>query len=140
MAWQSGRFEALLSTYKYRNDVVLTGYVDLETLVGLTGSAYALVYPSFYEGFGVPVLESMQAGVPVITSSDTSMEEIAGSAALYADPKDPASIAEQMNRLYIDEALRRRQIEAGKPVAARFQWSATAERVWDCMLKAAHSN
>lgn len=140
MAWHSGRFEELLSTYKYRSDVVLTGYVDLSTLVGLTGSAYALVYPSFYEGFGVPVLEAMQAGVPVITSAGTSMEEIAGEAALYADPHDPASIADQMNRLYIDEALRRRQIEAGMPVAARFHWEATADRVWNAVLKAARSN
>ena len=137
MAWRSGRFEALLSTYKYRSDVVLTGYVDLPTLVGLTGAAYALVYPSFYEGFGVPVLEAMQAGVPVITSTGTSMQEIAGEAALYADPQDPASIAAQMNRVYIDEALRGRLIEAGKPVAERFQWAATADRLWSCLQQAA---
>lgn len=140
LAWHSGQFETLLSTYKYRADVILTGYVELTTLVALTGSAYALVYPSYYEGFGVPVLEAMQAGVPVITSAGTSMEEIAGAAALYADPGDPASIAEQMNRLYIDEALRRRLIEAGGAVAAHFHWEKTAERVWDCLCKAAHSN
>jgi glycosyltransferase involved in cell wall biosynthesis len=120
MAWRSGNFEALLSTYKYRNEVVLAGYVELETLVQLTGSAYALVYPSFY-GFGVPVLEAMQSDVPVVTSADTSMQEIAGEAALYADPADPASLAEQLNRIYIDEALRRRLMVAGREVAACYR-------------------
>ena len=137
MAWHTGDFEKLLSTYKYRSDVVLTGYVDLDTLTSLTAAAYALVYPSFYEGFGVPVLEAMQSDVPVITSRNTSMQEIAGDAALYADPNDPASIAEQLNRLYIDESLRRRLIESGRIVAARYTWEQTAQRVWAAMMAAA---
>lgn len=137
MAWRSGKFEQLLSTYKYRNDVVLAGYVTLGTLVQLTGAAYALVYPSLYEGFGVPVLEAMQSDVPVITSSGTSMQEIAGEAALYADPADPASLAEQLNRIYIDEAMRRRLIEQGSRVVGRYTWEDTAERLWSSICKAA---
>lgn len=137
MAWRSGKFEELLSSYKYRNDVVLAGYVELDTLVQLTGAAYAMVYPSFYEGFGVPVLEAMQSDVPVITSAGTSMQEIAGEAALYADPTDPAALAEQLSRLYIDEALRQRLVEQGRLVATRFQWTNTAERLWESMCKAA---
>ena len=140
MAWHSGDFEALLSTYKYRSDVVLTGYVELEVLVKLTAAAYALVYPSFYEGFGVPVLEAMCSDVPVITSQLTSMQEIAGEAALYADPADPASIAEQMNRVYIDESLRRQLVENGREVAKRFSWEQTAERVWDSMMAATRTD
>jgi glycosyltransferase involved in cell wall biosynthesis len=137
IAWQTGDFEKLLSTYKYRSDVILTGYVDLSVLTQLTASAYALVYPSLYEGFGVPVLEAMQSDVPVITSAGTSMQEIAGESALYADPRDPASLAEQLNRLYVDESLRRRLIEAGRSVVARFHWDDTADRVWSAMLAAA---
>ena len=137
MAWHSGDFESLLATYKYRSDVVLTGYVDLEVLVGLTASAYALVYPSFYEGFGVPVLEAMCSDVPVITSVGTSMQEIAGEAALYADPKEPAALADQMSRLYIDESLRRRLVEKGRSVAESFSWDRTAQGVWGSMLAAA---
>lgn len=137
MAWHTDDFEKLLSTYKYRSDVVLTGYVDLDTLAQLTASAYAMVYPSFYEGFGVPVLEAMQSDVPVITSVNTSMQEIAGTAALYADPHDPASIAEQLNRLYIDESLRRRLVESGRTIAARFTWDQTAHLIWQTMMAAA---
>lgn len=137
IAWQSQAFEKLLSTYKYRNDVVLTGYVDADTLAGLTAAAYAMVYPSFYEGFGVPVLEAMQSDVPVITSAGTSMQEIAGEAALYADPQEPTSIAEQLNRIYIDESLRKRMIEAGRVVARRFSWDDTAQRLWMSILAAA---
>lgn len=137
LAWQSGDFEKLLSTYKYRSDVILTGYVDLDTLAALTASAYALVYPSFYEGFGVPVLEAMRSEVPVITSANTSMQEIAGSAALYADPSDPASIAEQMNRVYVDESLRRRLIEAGRTRWPQFDWEGTAQRLWATLQAAA---
>ncbi len=137
VAWRSGKFEQLLSTYKYRSDVVLTDYVPLDSLVQLTGAAYALVYPSLYEGFGVPVLEAMQSDVPVITSAATSMQEIAGEAALYADPTDPAALAEQLNRIYIDEGLRRRLIEQGRSVMQRFTWENTADRLWSSMCKAA---
>ena len=77
-----------MKTYKYKDDVVLTGYIDEKELAKLTASAYALVYPSFFEGFGVPVLEGMNCNVPVLTSKGTSMEEIGGDAALYFDPND----------------------------------------------------
>lgn len=137
MAWHTGDFMKVLSTYKYRSDVVLTGYLPLEELTGLTASAYALVYPSFYEGFGVPVLEAMQSDVPVITSEGTSMQEVAGEAALYADPADPRALAEQLNRLYVDESLRRRLIEWGRIAAGRFDWDRTADRIWLSMLAAA---
>ncbi len=137
MAWHSGDFQKLLSTYKYRSDVVLTGYLPLAELTGLTASAYAMIYPSFYEGFGVPVLEAMQSDVPVITSAGTSMQEVAGEAALYADPRDPASLAEQMNRLYVDESLRRRLIDAGRERAGQFSWEKSAALLWSTLLAAA---
>lgn len=137
MAWHTGDFVRLLSTYKYRSDVVLTGYLPVEELVGLTASAYALAYPSFYEGFGVPVLEAMQSDVPVITSLGTSMQEIAGSAALYADPANPTALAEQLNRLYVDESLRCRLIELGREVSARYSWEKTAQCLWSSMMAAA---
>ena len=137
MAWHTGDFVKLLSTYKYRSDVVLTGYLPVEELVGLTASAYAMVYPSFYEGFGVPVLEAMRSDVPVITSLGTSMQEVAGQAALYADPANPTELAEQLTRLYADESLRRRLIEWGREVSARYSWEKTAERLWSSMMAAA---
>ncbi|HYH56610.1 MAG TPA: glycosyltransferase family 1 protein, partial [Anseongella sp.] len=106
--WKNDGFLELLKTYKYRSDVVLTGYLEEAVLANLVRSAYALVYPSFFEGFGVPVLEAMKCGIPALTSSGTSMQEIAGEAGLYFDPSDPADMADKMMLIYKDENLRER--------------------------------
>jgi glycosyltransferase involved in cell wall biosynthesis len=136
LAWKYRRFVEDLKSYKYRDDVVLTGYVEEPSLANLIGAAYAMVYPSLHEGFGVPVLEAMGSGIPVITSSDSSMEEIAGDAALYANATDPNSIAEAMIRIYKDEALGKQLIEKGNERVKQFSWDQTAELLWQTMLKA----
>lgn len=107
LAWKYESFTESLKSYKYRDDVLLTGYMSEEELVKLIGSAYGLVYPSLLEGFGVPVLEAMQCNVPVITSAASSMQEIAGEAALYAAPDDHTDIADKMMLLYKDEKKER---------------------------------
>jgi glycosyltransferase involved in cell wall biosynthesis len=140
LAWKNDEFLALMKTYKYRNDVVLTGYVPEEQLVRLIGSAYALVYPSLFEGFGVPVLEAMKCGVPPLTSAGTAMEEIGGEAALYFDPHDPADIAEKLMLIYKDENLRSQIIGKGREQAARYSWDRTAELMWEAMMKALTPN
>jgi glycosyltransferase involved in cell wall biosynthesis len=88
------------------------------------------------EGFGVPVLEAMKCNVPVITSFGSSMEEIAGDAALYADAKNFEDIAAKMMLIYKDEKLRKELIEKGKTIAARYSWQRTAELLWQSILKA----
>ena len=130
LAWKYQSFAKSLETYKYREDVVLTGYLDESELAALTGATYALVYPSLLEGFGVPVLEAMQCDVPVITSSGSSMQEIAGDAALYADARDQQSIADCMMRIYKDETLRDQLIGKGRLVARQYSWDRTAELLW----------
>lgn len=130
IAWKNAAFTQLLQTYKYKDDVVLTGYLPEEELATLLGASYALVYPSIFEGFGVPVLEAMQSGVPVLTSANTAMQEVAGEAALYFDPTKPASIAEQLMLIYKDEHLRRALIEQGLERATSFSWNHTAEALW----------
>jgi len=109
---------------------VLTGYVKEEDLVQLVGSAYALVYPSFFEGFGVPVLEAMRCGVPALTSQNSSMQEIGEDAALYFDPTNFNDIADRMMEIYKDENLRSRLIEKGRAVAEKYSWERTAELMW----------
>lgn len=136
LAWKHDQFTASLKKYKYRADVVLTGYIPDSELETLTASAYALVYPSLWEGFGVPVLEAMRCRIPVLTSVDSSMAEIAGDAALYASPGDYQDIAEKMMRLYKDEALCSRMKEKGAAIAASYSWDRTADLVWDAILKA----
>ena len=136
MTWKNEDFVHLLKTYKYRSDVVLTGYVEEKELVELTGASYALVYPSTFEGFGVPVLEAMKCEVPVLTSSHTSMQEIAEDAGLYFNPVDVKDIAEKMMMIYKDEDLRHRLIEKGRIIATKYSWERTADLMWESILKA----
>src|SRR4029079_13935715 len=95
----------------------MPGYMNEEELVKLTGSAYAVVYPSLFEGFGVPVVEGMRCNVPVITSMNTSMQEIAKDAALFANAEDHEDIADKMMRIYKDENLKKELIEKGRVVS-----------------------
>jgi glycosyltransferase involved in cell wall biosynthesis len=136
LAWKYNSFIQNLKTYKYRDDVMMLGYLSEDELVRIMGSAYALVYPSLLEGFGVPVLEAMKCHVPVITSSHSSMQEIAGDAALYVDAKSFEDIAEKMMRIYKDENLRKELIEKGKIIAKQYSWQRTAELLWQIILKA----
>lgn len=137
LAWKNNEFLELLKTYKYRSDVVLLDYLPENELVRVFGAAYALVYPSFFEGFGVPVLEAMACEVPVLTSSNSSMQEIAGDAALYFDPHNVAEIAEALMQVYKDEDGRQRLIEKGKTINAQYTWQKTADALWQSIETAA---
>lgn len=136
LAWKFDSFVDALKTYKYRDDVLLTGYLPEEELVKLTASAYAMVYTSLWEGFGVPVLEAMRCEVPVITSSNSAMQEITKEAALYANPDNYHSIADQMLLLYKDESVRADLIEKGKRAELEYTWARTAGLLWQSILKA----
>jgi glycosyltransferase involved in cell wall biosynthesis len=136
LAWKNEEFLQLINTYKYRSDVVLTGYVAEQELAALLGSAYALVYPSLFEGFGVPVAEAMKCEVPVLTSEKTSMQEVAGDAALYFNPKEHVDIADKMMLIYKDENLRKQLIEKGKLNVEEYSWEKSAELFWKSILKA----
>lgn len=136
LAWKYESFSKDLQTYKYREDVVLTGYLPEDELARLTASAYAMVYPSYFEGFGVPVLEAMQCQVPVITSAGSAMQEVAGDAALYADPEDYEDIAGKMILLYKDESGCRRLGAAGQQRATAYTWDRTASLLWQSVLQA----
>lgn len=140
LAWHYEEVIEKLKSYKYRNDVVLLGYLPEEQLAAVTAAAYAMVYPSFFEGFGLPIIEAMQSGVPVITSNASSMPETGGNAALYADPTDPDAIAKNMLNLYKDETLRSRLIESGKIQAARFSWEIAAQQTWQNICRTAQKD
>jgi glycosyltransferase involved in cell wall biosynthesis len=136
LAWKYDSFIQNLKKYKFKEDVIMLGYLSEDDLVKITGAAYALVYPSLLEGFGVPVLEAMKCNVPVITSFGSSMEEIAKDAALYADAKNFEDIAGKMMLIYKDEKMRKELIEKGKIIAAQYSWQRTAELLWQSILKA----
>jgi glycosyltransferase involved in cell wall biosynthesis len=111
--------------------VRLTGYVEDADLPALYSGAEAFIYPSLYEGFGMPVLEAMSCGTPVICSRTTSLPEVAGDAALLVDPCDTESIAGGIRRLLTDAELRRGVRARGLERAKQFSWdqaaAATAE-------------
>ncbi len=108
--------------------VILAGHVDAASLWKLYESASVLLFPSFEEGFGLPVLEAMAHGLPVVASNVSSLPEVGGDAALYADPRDEAALAQQMRRAVEDEKLRSSMISGGFARAGRFTWRQTAQR------------
>ena len=137
LAWQHGDFEEMLSRYAFRGDVRLTGYLPTEEMPSLVGGAYALVYPSLWEGFGIPLVEAMQAGVPVLCSGNSSMPEVAGEAGLFFDPLQPEDIAAQLSRVYKDEPGRSVMIRRGLERASAFRWEDSALRVSEILREAA---
>ena len=139
LAWKNEEFWKLIKTYKYRDDVVITDYLEEKELVLLMGSAYALVYPSMFEGFGVPVIEAMKSEVPVLTSENSSMQEIGENAALYFNAQDHTDIADKMMLIYKDETLRKDLIEKGRAQVLKYQWNNAAEIFWQSILKTANS-
>ena len=133
---KNNSFIESLKSYKYRTDVILIDCTREEELAGLIGAAYAMVYPTYPEDTGIPVLRAMNSQIPVITSPGSAMGEIAGDAALYADPSNHKEIAEKMMLLYKNEALRNDSIEKGKIIAAQYKLDKAADLFWQSILKA----
>jgi glycosyltransferase involved in cell wall biosynthesis len=113
--------------------VVRTGPVDDATLKALYLQARALVFPSLYEGFGLPPLEAMSLGCPVVAARAASLPEVCGDAALYVDPLSVDSIAAGMRRILDDDALVARLTVAGRARAATMTWRASAERLLEAL-------
>lgn len=111
-------------------DLIFTGHVQQDELIHLVGSAYALTYVPYYEGFGIPIIESMKCGVPVIAGNRTSLPEVAGDAALLCDPFDTQSICNAMIRLTSEPALYDQLRSSGIERSKSFDWDMTAQQVW----------
>lgn len=111
------------------NRIVFVGKVSEDDLAALYRGALFLVFPSFYEGFGLPIIEAFASGTPVITSNVTSMPEIAGDAALLVDPNDVGDIAAAIEKLYNSPELRAELVQRGFKRVANFTWDAVADRV-----------
>jgi glycosyltransferase involved in cell wall biosynthesis len=113
------------------------GYVTDRQLVALYRRATALIFPSRYEGFGLPVLEAMRAGGAVICADASSLPEVAGDAALRVAWNDAPALAEQMRRMLQEPALRETLVARGREQAARFSWAETAAQTLGCFEHAA---
>ena len=126
MGWQESNFAAVLTGMVERGEVRMLGYLRDELLPALYRRALALIYPSLYEGFGLPPIETMATGCPVLVANVSSLPEVCGDAALYCDPLDVGSITAGMRRLAEDDALRARLAAAGPARAALYTWEVAA--------------
>lgn len=134
--WWTRDIDVAYNRMNFSDDVIFTGRLNIEELVGALGSALALTYVSYFEGFGIPIVEAFRCDVPVITSNVTSMPEVAGDAALYVDPFDPESIAEALYKAYQYQSIRSDLIVRGRRRKELFSWQQTADRLWESIERA----
>jgi glycosyltransferase involved in cell wall biosynthesis len=128
--WKNEVLDETLRAMKYREDVIFTGHLERDSLRDVLAAARALVYVSYFEGFGVPIVEAFRSGVPVITSNVTSMPEVAGDAALLVNPFSIEDMSAAMDRIFCDEDLRASLIQRGISRASLFNWDESASRFW----------
>lgn len=133
--FKNSEMQGIYQGMKHKQDVVFTGRLNVSELCKVMGAAYALTYVSYFEGFGIPIIEAMQCDVPVITSNITSMPEVAGDAALLVDPFSVEAIAKAMKDMIQDERLRINLIEKGRKRKDFFSWEKTASLTWNAMEK-----
>lgn len=133
--WWDARMKHAWSVMRHTDRVVFTGRLEQQELQVVLADAMALVFISYFEGFGIPLVEAMKCGVPVLAADATSLPEVAGAAAIYCDPFDVGSIATGMEKLWDDVALRDTLMHAGIQRAQRFTWDRTAEELWRSFSK-----
>ena len=131
----NGELQKIYQRMQFKNDVVFAGRMAAEELRTVFASALALAYIPYFEGFGIPIVEAMYSGIPVITSNVTSMPEVAGNAALPVDPHSTDSVKNALLSIAKDEKLRKDLILKGQMRKKDFSWNRTAELLWKCVEK-----
>lgn len=134
MAWHTTEIEDKLKNSVYKNDILHIGYIA-EELSDLVASAKAVIYISYFEGFGLPVLEAMASGVPVITSNISSLPEVAGDAAILVDPNNIYETADAMSQIYYNKAITDSLISKGLKRANEFSWENTSRLVYNTLRR-----
>jgi len=129
----SGPYETL-DKLTHQSAVHFSGHVDFNQLTLLMGSALALTFVSYFEGFGIPMVEAMRAETPILAGKLTSLPEVGGDAAIYVDPFDIASIKDGLIRIATDEDLRNKLIESGRERAKNFTWDRSAAIIWNTII------
>ncbi|MCS7064522.1 MAG: glycosyltransferase family 4 protein, partial [Methylacidiphilales bacterium] len=136
VAWMAHDIFATVRAHRLQDQVDFTGYVTESDLIHLYQHAAVTVYPSLYEGFGLPVLEAMACGCPVVSSATTSIPEIAGDAAVLVDPYNPRAIAEGICRILQNPDLAATLRQKGLAQAQKFTWTACARATLTAYQKA----
>lgn len=129
--WGNEDLASLVRSLNLTDSVVLTGYVSDQDMAALYTHAAFLAMPSLYEGFGLPLVEAMSFGIPVLTSSRSSLPEVAGDAGVLVDPEDVASIASGLSKMIDDQKFRDSLAMRAKLNAARFSWESAAQEMMD---------
>ena len=124
--WGMPGFDERLSRSRHSDRIFRLGWVTSERATALLRGARLLAYPSLYEGFGLPALEAMAEGIPVVASSSSSLPEVVGDVGLLPDPLDPVAIAAAIERANDDEAFRRAACRRGPERASLFTWDGAA--------------
>ncbi len=125
----------VFQSMQHKEDVVLVGRKYEHTLRNIVASSRALLLVSYFEGFGVPILEAMQCDVPVIASRATSMPEVGGDAVLLADPSSAEQIADAMRQIANNDGLKESLIQKGRQQRQNFSWDKSAALLWESMVK-----
>lgn len=133
--WGKSEVENAVEKSPFKEDIVFTGRLEDDTMMVLMKFAKALVMVSFYEGFGVPVIEAMQLGTPVICSNTTALNEVAGEAALKVNPKDIQAIANAMQTINDHPEIVKTLVNKGKEQVQKFNWDISAPKLWEGIMK-----
>ena len=133
--FMTGEIEKAFRKMTFSGDVIFGGRLPPEKLHHVLGASSGLSYVPLYEGFGIPMLEAMHCDIPILASNVTALPEIAGDAAIYADPMSVESIADGMRSLAVDTELRKRLIAKGRARRSVFSWDQTAYKLWSSFEK-----
>ncbi|MFN8715130.1 MAG: glycosyltransferase family 4 protein [Bacteroidota bacterium] len=136
--WKYHALDELIAKLPEKSDIVFTGRLTDEELVRITAAAHAVTYLPYFEGFGIPIVEAMACNVPVLTANVTSMPEVAGDAALYANPFDVNEIAAALQRIDCDEELRTQLKQRSAIRTQHFSWQRSAEIIWNSIEQCAN--
>ena len=138
--WNYTEAEQTCEAMQSKSDVIWPGHLSRNDLTRLMAAATAMVYVSLFEGFGIPIVEAMNCEVPVITSTSSSMPEVAGDAALFVDPTSIEDIAAKMAIMSSSEGVRSELIEKGRIQRQKFTWEKAASQLWESLMKTTRNN
>lgn len=133
--WGLQEIHELVKTSGLDQEIIFTGRLEDEELALVLGSALALTFIPYYEGFGIPLIEAMAAEIPVICANTTSLPEVAGNAALLVNPHNTEEIKHAMLRVYWDKDLQKDLVDKGRLQKNRFSWDQSADLLWKSILK-----
>ena len=132
-AWKCNGIIEKISNSKFSSDIIITGNIKFEKISALYRNAKMFIFPSLYEGFGIPVLEAMASGIPVICAENSSLTEVGGEAALYFKTNDSQNLAECINRIVKDAEFERSLIQKGIKNVENFSWEKCAQETLEIL-------